>query len=705
MREVINISLSSPSGNFDEILELDNKKVRVKRLGTNYNYELTKQLISHYRDNCDVMALTGFPNEIPVGRKIYTHPQLRELRSLAGSTPLVNGRHLRQLYVPWCLRGYAQENPAFFSRNSISFFAGSLQKNFLDEIKNLSEKLVFSDPYFFFGIPQALNSVESLDRFIQASLPILNQYRVTKFSSTDYTKNYLRAVPGFRHFFSSKILVANETQLSHIKIDRLKGKTLIIDYIPKRTEKELRDAGVENIVSCFPEVFSLPYAGFSVMEAVFQAMKDERTPLTLEEVFEWIEKLQLKPSRKRFQKDSSSDTAKFGFVVHPLSSSDILRHPYLRPFRFSKSIKNLSERTLATLPGFKYGKIEGIQSSYDGKKVEGDIYGIFETPKMMLKAEPETIYKKLVTLTEKAFEDENEIFGLGAFTKIVGDAGVTVANRSPLPVTTGNSLSSASTLWAASFAVDRMNMVSKNKENGVYQGTAMVVGATGSIGKVSAKLLAQSWEKIVLVAPRPYKLLELADEVRALNPECQVKYAVDANVHAHSCDLIITTTSAHGQRIIDIDKVKSGAVICDVSRPFDISEEDAVKRPDVLVIASGEVQLPGDPKLTCDIGLPGNTVYACLAETAILAMEGRFESFSLSRDLSYKKVKEIDRLARKHGVKLSAIMGHDTEITDEEIQLCREHAMRRIAQSKNEPFRVNTRAKNFRILRAGDLVD
>ena len=34
--------------------------------------------------------------------------------------------------------------------------------------------------------------------------------------------------------------------------------------------------------------------------------------------------------------------------------------------------------------------------------------------------------------------------GLGAFTSVVGDAGVTVAKRSPIPVTSGNSL----TIWA-----------------------------------------------------------------------------------------------------------------------------------------------------------------------------------------------------------------------------------------------------------------
>ena len=80
--------------------------------------------------------------------------------------------------------------------------------------------------------------------------------------------------------------------------------------------------------------------------------------------------------------------------------------------------------------------------------------------------------------------------GLGAFTKIVGDAGVTVNKHSPIPVTTGNSLSAAATLWAAKYAVNKMNLVEKNQSQ--YNGTVMIVGATGSIGKVNSKVLCQT---------------------------------------------------------------------------------------------------------------------------------------------------------------------------------------------------------------------
>ena len=50
--------------------------------------------------------------------------------------------------------------------------------------------------------------------------------------------------------------------------------------------------------------------------------------------------------------------------------------------------------------------------------------------------------------------------------------------------------------------------------------------------------------------------------------------------------------------------VKPGAVITDVARPLDLSAEDVARRPDVLVVESGEIKLPGEDVRMKNIGLP-----------------------------------------------------------------------------------------------------
>jgi len=129
--------------------------------------------------------------------------------------------------------------------------------------------------------------------------------------------------------------------------------------------------------------------------------------------------------------------------------------------------------------------------------------------------------------------------------------------------------------------------------------------------------------------------------------------------------MIVTATSGAGKRVLDIMQVKPGCVITDVARPLDISAQDVAKRPDVLVIESGEIFLPGNVRMK-DIGLPKGIAYACLAETMVLALEGRFENFTLGRNIEWEKVREIYKLGLKHGMTLAAISGVNGVFTEED---------------------------------------
>ncbi len=143
-------------------------------------------------------------------------------------------------------------------------------------------------------------------------------------------------------------------------------------------------------------------------------------------------------------------------------------------------------------------------------------------------------------------------------------------------------------------------------------------------------------------------------------------------------DIIVTATSGAGKKVLDIMAVKPGCVITDVARPLDLSAEDVAKRPDVLVIESGEIELPGDVRMG-NIGLPPGVAYACLAETIVLALEGRFETFTVGRNIEWEKVKEIYRIGLRHGMRLSSISGVNGVYSEEDLARIRELALERRA--------------------------
>ena len=64
-----------------------------------------------------------------------------------------------------------------------------------------------------------------------------------------------------------------------------------------------------------------------------------------------------------------------------------------------------------------------------------------------------------------------------------------------------------------------------------------------------------------------------------------------------------------------------------------------------------------------------------MAETVVLALEGRYETFTVGRNIEWEKVKEIYRLGLKHGMKLAAISGVNGVFTAEQIAEIRERAL------------------------------
>ena len=267
-----------------------------------------------------------------------------------------------------------------------------------------------------------------------------------------------------------------------------------------------------------------------------------------------------------------------------------------------------------------------------------------------------------------------QIMGLGAFTKVVGDAGVTVAKKAEIPITTGNSYSASGALWAGADAVRRMGLIRVEKGKPI-KGKTMVFGATGAIGSVCCRLLAKAFEEVYMVGRNTAKLLALREAIRKETPGVKIHISTRPDRYLPDMDVVVTATSGAGKAILDIMRAKPGCVITDVARPLDLSPEDVAKRPDVLVIESGEIELPGNPEMK-NIGLPPKVTYACMAETIVLALEGRFEIFTIGRDIEWEKVREIYKMGLKHGMKLAAISGVNGVFSDDDIARVRKLAIK-----------------------------
>ena len=352
---------------------------------------------------------------------------------------------------------------------------------------------------------------------------------------------------------------------------------------------------------------------------------------------------------------------KFAFILHPLSLADMQKvSPFVRCIPDS-----LLEHVLRKKKPFEVSHITGVKSPY--AEAEGWFVGCPLTAKQMVELPEEFVIDRIVETGKIAEELGAKIIGLGAFTSIVGDAGITVAKRLNIAVTSGNSYTVATALQGTREATRLMGKDLRDAE-------VAIVGASGSIGSACARILSREVRHINLVARRIATLEELAQE---LNGHGAATFSVSSNVKdsLHKADVVIAVTSAV-DFIIDPADLKSGAVVCDVARPRNVSRNVSAQRNDVLVIEGGVIHVPGDVNFHFDFGFPQKTCFACMAETMILALEKRYENFTLGRNLHPSQVDAISALADKHGFTLAGFRNFEHAVTEEMIERVRMNAQK-----------------------------
>ncbi|HTU80951.1 MAG TPA: polysaccharide biosynthesis protein [Candidatus Acidoferrales bacterium] len=367
---------------------------------------------------------------------------------------------------------------------------------------------------------------------------------------------------------------------------------------------------------------------------------------------------------------------KFCFVIHPLSIEDIARY---EPGAKGKG-EAIMRKIMEWMPSWAAVHVTGVETP-DGRKTEGWFVAAPLLPEQMMELPREEVYERILRAIEIGVELGAEVAGLGAFTAVVGDGGVTVNERSPIPVTTGNSLTIAAGVQSLFRGVEEMEVDASSS-------TAVVVGATGSIGSACMRMIAPKVRRVILVARNETRLRKFHESVAGELP-CESSYTTDISAAVRQSQIVLTATSST-QDVIYPEDLQTGAVVCELSLPHDVSRRVAVERPDVLVTEGGNMNVPGDPRFErvrepgtdFDLNLPPRVALACMSETMVLALEGRIEPYTLGRGIELPKVIEIQEMAARCGFTLAGMRAFDAAISDEKIAATRTAAKKRKSRTE-----------------------
>lgn len=370
----------------------------------------------------------------------------------------------------------------------------------------------------------------------------------------------------------------------------------------------------------------------------------------------------------------------FAFIIHPINPRRDVARKYPALGRLPVW---LIEFLSIFYPPVYISHIQGARSISNGRTLDGWFVACSLTPRLMLRLPPAVVYRKIVQTGRYAQRLGARIVGLGAFTSVVGDGGLTVANGLDVPVTTGDS-------YTVAVAVKAARQAARRVEISLEEATVAVVGANGAIGSVCAQMLASDAGAMLLIGRRQEPLARVAQKARAAAKRGRaaaagrdLPVAVTTDISRLTEAHVVVTVTSDVDAVIRPEHLRPGAVVCDVARPRDVSRQVAEQRQDVLVIEGGMVAVPGPIDFGFDFGFPPGMSYACMAETMALALEGRYESYTLGKEIELAQVQTIDRIATQHGFRLGGFRSFERAVTEREIASIQIHSQ--IGQPGRQP--------------------
>lgn len=395
---------------------------------------------------------------------------------------------------------------------------------------------------------------------------------------------------------------------------------------------------------------------------------------------------------------------RFAFLMHPLDAGNFADFDPNLAILSRPALEDLATRLSGLVEPFVLNEARVVSAT--GESVYGEFIVVPRTARQLIELPRAQAAAEVRAAMELARSRGAQIVGLGAYTSVVTRGGHSLAGQG-LPLTTGNSYTAVASAEGIRLALTRLG------QRLGPETCAAIVGGTGSIGRAMAVILAGEVGQLLLIgnpdgnpaqircrlrkvtadvcrrlaachaAGQPFehgslgdRLLRLSDTLppadacderfldlaEKLEDVGAVVISQNAQATVPLANVVVTATSAPST-LLEAANLAPGAIVCDLSRPANVSRSVAQARPDVLIIDGGVIAVPGRPMLG-RFGLGRGNAFACMAETILLALAGHFQDTSLGTDLSDETLTMLRTLADRHGFRVAQLRSFGTVLSE-----------------------------------------
>ncbi|HAW59953.1 MAG TPA: quinate 5-dehydrogenase [Actinobacteria bacterium] len=270
MKEVVSISLGSSKRDHEVKVKFLGEEVRIRRIGTDGDFEKAIQLLKEMDGKVDALGMGGIDLYLYAGSTRYSIKDAVKLQKAVKKTPLVDGSGLKNTLEREVVRYLQEEMDLRLEGKTVLMVSAVDRFGMAEALHAAGCKMIFGDLIFGLDIPIVIRSFSAFEVLARALLPIVTKMPFRMLYPTGGEQEEEPKVKYAKYYAEADIIAGDFLFIRKYMPRDMKGKWILTNTVTKDDVEDLKQRGVEYLITTTPELGGRSF-GTNVMEAALVA--------------------------------------------------------------------------------------------------------------------------------------------------------------------------------------------------------------------------------------------------------------------------------------------------------------------------------------------------------------------------------------------------------------------------------------------------
>ncbi len=303
MKEVVSVSLGSSQRNHEVNVELLGQQLRIRRIGTDGDFDKYAELLKEFDGKVDALGLGGILLYLyaPGGKKYKVRDGWKLIEGIE-KTGIVDGSGMKDTLERQVVESISDHPDLNVSGKKVLMVSAVDRFGLADALHQAGAQMIFGDLVFGLNIPIAIRSMFTFKILAAILLPIVTKmpFKVLYPTGSEQEKEPKEKYK--KYYREADIIAGDYLFIREYLPSDMAGKIVLTNTVTQQDVDDLRERGTRFLVTTTPEFEGRSF-GTNVIEAIIVALLEKNPDsITKNDYLDMIEKLGFKPRIEELNK-------------------------------------------------------------------------------------------------------------------------------------------------------------------------------------------------------------------------------------------------------------------------------------------------------------------------------------------------------------------------------------------------------------------